>query len=123
MAQKDHEGYRGRLGYTKLEDIEFINDALKSYDRLTDQFHALIHMDAEDAMYVYQWRLEQEVALRKSKGNGMTEEQVMQFVNGYYPAYELFTEKIRTGSADRGWKAQLRLVIGQDRRLKQVFYT
>ena len=123
MVEKDHEGYQGQLGHTRFEDIEYINDALKSYDQLTNQFHALIHIYAEDTMYVYQWRLQQEAALRKSKGKGMTAEQVTHFVNGYYPAYELFTEKLRTGSFSGGWKAQLRLVIGEDRRLKQVFYT
>lgn len=38
--------------------------------------------DAEDTQYVYAWRLEQEAALRKAKGTGMTDEQVLNFVNG-----------------------------------------
>ena len=122
VAQKHQGGYQGRLGYTRFEDVNFVNDALKSYDQLTNQLDALIHIDAEDTSCVYQWRLEQEVALRKSKGKGMTDDQVVDFVNGYYPAYELFTDKLRAGSSYRGGKVQLRLVIGQDRRLKQVFY-
>lgn len=32
--------------------------------------------------YVYDWRLEQEAALRKAKGSGMAEEQVHRFVDG-----------------------------------------
>jgi pantothenate kinase-related protein Tda10 len=31
---------------------------------------------------VYDWRQEQEVALRAAKGTGMTDEQVIEFVNG-----------------------------------------
>lgn len=42
----------------------------------------LISSDAEDPLYVYEWRLEQEAALRKAKGAGMTDEQVVNFVNG-----------------------------------------
>lgn len=38
--------------------------------------------DAEDTQYVYEWRLEQEAALRATKGAGMTDEQVVDFVNG-----------------------------------------
>lgn len=38
--------------------------------------------DAEDTHYVYDWRLQQEAALRESKGSGMTPEQVKNFVNG-----------------------------------------
>ena len=122
VAQQRCGGYQGRLGYARFEDVEFINNALKSYSQLTEQLRALIHIDAEDTGYVYQWRLEQEAALRKSKGNGMTDEQVTHFVDGYYPAYELFTDELRVGSSERGWQAQLRIVIGQDRKLKQVFY-
>ena len=120
VALVEQGDYRGRLGYTRLEDIEFINNALKAHEQLTDQLDALIHIDAEETMYVYAWRLEQEEALRKSKGSGMTEEQVINFVDGYYPAYELFADKLRQGSLVGGQKAQLRIVIGQDRRKKQV---
>lgn len=38
--------------------------------------------DAEDTLYVYHWREEQEAAMRASKGTGMSEEQVVNFVNG-----------------------------------------
>lgn len=38
--------------------------------------------DAEDTLYVYAWRLEQEAALREAKGSGMTDDQVVNFVNG-----------------------------------------
>jgi pantothenate kinase-related protein Tda10 len=43
----------------------------------------LIHFsDAENTQYVYAWRSQQEAALRASKGTGMTDEQVVNFVNG-----------------------------------------
>lgn len=38
--------------------------------------------DADDTLYVYDWRLEQESAMRKAKGTGMSDEQVVNFVNG-----------------------------------------
>ena len=122
VAQKEQRVYEGRLGWTRFEDVEFINDALRGYDQLTDQLDALIHIDAEDSMYVYSWRLEQEAHLRKSKGSGMTDAQVLEFINGYYPAYELFTDKLRIGSLNGDRKKQLRLVIGRDRRVKQVLH-
>lgn len=43
---------------------------------------AFVHIDAEQTTYVYDWRLQQEAALRASKGTGMTDEQVIHFVNG-----------------------------------------
>ena len=99
-SEKDNEAYRGQLGKQRLESVMFVNDKLREYDDLTDQFGAFVHMlvlllagfsrmradescrDAEDPLYVYDWRLEQEANLRASKGSGMTDEQVVNFVNG-----------------------------------------
>ena len=90
---------------------------------MTDTFDAFIHVDAAETNFVYKWRLEQEAALRRDKGAGMNDDQVMKFVDGYYPAYELFTEGVRNGVL-RGGKdakgAQLRLVVGRDRKVIEV---
>jgi len=96
----------------------------------------IIHRDAEDTQFVYQWRLDQEIALRIAKGSGMTDEQVFNFVNGCesrhhtltwcmlterdYPAYELYTEVLRAGVFGHHSGRQLRLVVGRDRRVKKV---
>lgn len=45
-------------------------------------FGALIHIDALDTLFVYDWRLQQERALRNLKGTGMSDTQVVEFVNG-----------------------------------------
>lgn len=99
----------------KLEDLFFVNDQLKEYDVVTDLFDAFIHIDAEDTEYVYDWRLQQERQLRQEKGSGMTDEQVVKFVDAYYPAYELFSDAVRQGIfADRKG-CQLQLIVGKDR--------
>ena len=72
----------GRLGRLKLHDVEFVNEALKQYDEAWHMFDAFLHIDAEDTRWVYAWRLEAEVKLRKEKGSGMTDEQVKNFVDG-----------------------------------------
>ena len=35
-AEQSREEYNGRLGLLKLEDVKFVNDALKQYDELTE---------------------------------------------------------------------------------------
>ncbi|KAJ9263898.1 hypothetical protein DTO212C5_7430 [Paecilomyces variotii] len=130
VRQKDTGNYDGRLGYVKFEDVKTVNDALKRYDVLTDQLDALIHIDAENPRFVYEWRQEQERTLRAAKGTGMTEEQVNHFVDGYYPSYELFTETLREGVfkptagkpvPEADWKGrQLRLVVEKNRRVREV---
>ncbi|KAJ5929576.1 hypothetical protein N7454_006526 [Penicillium verhagenii] len=134
VQQKETGNYQGRLGHVKLEDVQAVNNALKRYDALTDKFDALVHIDARDSRFVYEWRQEQERSLRASKGTGMTEEQVNHFVDGYYPSYELFTETLREGvfkpavhrsstaSASNWQGRQLRLVVDRNRRVQEVVH-
>ncbi|KER00041.1 hypothetical protein AUEXF2481DRAFT_7 [Aureobasidium subglaciale EXF-2481] len=115
----DAEAYHGRLASLDLEHVSFVNDALRQYDALTDYFGALVHIDAVDTLFVYEWRLEQERALRKDKGTGMKDKQVIEFVNGYYPAYELYTDVLRKGIFKETGK-QLRLVVNKQRKVEEV---
>ncbi|KAK7754050.1 hypothetical protein SLS62_003896 [Diatrype stigma] len=105
-----------------LEHLQLVNSRLAAYDSaVTDHFDAFIHVDAADTEWVYDWRREQEVALRREKGSGMTDEQVVRFVDAYYPAYELFSDRLRRGlfPADQPGR-QLRLVVGKDRRVQET---
>ena len=86
VREREKGNYMGRLGWNRIEDIEFVNEALRKYDQLTNQLDALIHLDAEDPMYVYEWRSESEKKLRETKGSGMTGEGVIKFVNGCMPS-------------------------------------
>ena len=86
VEEREKGDYVGRLGWNKLEDVEFVNEALRRYDQLTDQLDALIHLDAEDPMFVYEWRSQSERKLRETTGSAMTDEQVVDFVNGCMPS-------------------------------------
>ncbi|KAF8855278.1 putative Uridine/cytidine kinase, partial [Acephala macrosclerotiorum] len=106
----------------RTEVLLFVNEKLNGYEVLNGSFDAFIHIDAEDTGYVYAWRQEQEAALRREKGSGMTEEQVERFVDGYFPAYELYTDALREGvfkGKEGGEGRQLRLVVGRDRRVRE----
>lgn len=116
------EGESLTLRHHSLENLAFVNDALRDYDALTDMFDAFVHIDAEDLTYVYAWRREQEVKLREDRGTGMSDEQVVRFVDGYFPAYELYVEGVRNGVLGKGREGrQLRLVVGKDRKVKEKF--
>ncbi len=110
-----------KLHAHKLEHLLLVNTQLAAYDAaLTDHLDVLIHLDAEHTPFVYEWRCEQEAALRRERGTGMTDEQVALFVDAYYPAYELFAGGLQRGlfPADQPGR-QLRLVVGKDRRVKE----
>ncbi|KJY02085.1 D-glycerate 3-kinase like protein [Zymoseptoria brevis] len=120
-AREQGEGYRGRLGRLGLEDVVVVDERLGEYEAITARFGAFVHIDAEDPLYVYHWREEQEAAMRAEKGTGMSKEQVVEFVNGYYPCYELYTEPLRKGIFEGEKGKQLRLMVGRDRKVKEVF--
>ena len=82
VEERQKGNYTGRLGWNRLEDVEYVNEALREYDQLTNQLDALIHLDAENPLFVYEWRSESERKLRDTKGSGMTDEEVVDFVNG-----------------------------------------
>ncbi|KAI2624152.1 P-loop containing nucleoside triphosphate hydrolase protein [Hypoxylon sp. NC1633] len=103
-----------------LDHLNFINDRLRDYDAITDMFDAFIHIDAADTEWVYDWRLEQETMLRRQRGTGMTDDQVVKFVDAYYPAYELFSDRVRDGLFSDKLRCQLSLVVGKDRKVKQT---
>ncbi|KAH7031208.1 D-glycerate 3-kinase [Microdochium trichocladiopsis] len=104
-----------------LEHLLRVNESLRAYDAaITDLFDAFIHVDAEDTQWVYDWRLEQEVKLRQDKGTGMTDDEVVRFVDAYYPAYELFCDALRSGLFPGNPGAQLRMIVGKDRKVKEV---
>ena len=110
---------RSRLAYSSLSSITFVNEALKAYVKPFDICDMIIHIDAEDPLYVYGWRLEQERRLWKSHGSGMTDNEVTAFIDGYFPSYELYVDNLRAG--DNGMVSnQLRLVLDSSRRVIKV---
>ena len=129
VEEKEKGNYPGQLGWNSLASVKAINDSLRLYTKLWKQFDLFVHIDAADPLFVYKWRLEQEATTKREKGSGMSDEAVYNFVNGYYPSYELYTETLRDGifkSSDAGiidghWKdRQMRLVVGEDRKVKEV---
>lgn len=82
----------------RLEDLLQINQALERYcDTFMGpwRFDSLLHLSTDDLSNVYEWRLDQERALRKTRP-GMSDGEVVQFVKGYMPSYELFLERLQT---------------------------
>lgn len=111
------------LGDHKLEHLVQANESLRHY---CDSFMGprdldfLVHLDTNDLVNVYRWRIQQEHALRKIKNEGMTDEQVVDFVRGYMPAYELYLDQLRDGFFGldtTARKGQLRVVLDRERRV------
>ncbi|KAF2690899.1 P-loop containing nucleoside triphosphate hydrolase protein [Lentithecium fluviatile CBS 122367] len=106
----------------KLEHLLEVNESLKKYcDTFMgpQHFDFMIHIDTDDLLNVYRWRLEQEHKLIAAKGTGMKDEEVRAFVDGYMPGYELYLDRLRVGFFDEKGK-QVRVVLDGERGVDRV---
>lgn len=109
----------------ELADLLHVNDCLRQYceDFMgPSHFNFMVHLDTNDLANVYTWRMQQEHALRKLKGTGMSNEAVVKFVQVYMPAYELYLDGLRLGFFGKtgdpsGGKGQLQLVMDIERNV------
>jgi D-glycerate 3-kinase len=85
-------------------------------------FDALVHLATPDVANVYAWRLGQERAMRaRNGGRGMSDDEVVRFVRGYMPAYEMYLGRLTATSffagGEDGGKMHLRVMLDADRRV------
>lgn len=131
QSQKTDENFEPRFSITclskhSLKSIEEVNANLDRYCSTfmgPRHFDYLVSLDTNDLRNVYRWRMHQESELRKRKGTGMTDEQVIEFVQGYMPSYELYWEALREGFyMDEGTseKKQLRILLDEHREMLEI---
>lgn len=71
--------------------LETVNKYLEAYYDAWDKFvKAWIVIKIKDPSCVYEWRLQAEVAMRADGKTGMSDEEVMDFVSRYLPAYKAY---------------------------------
>ncbi|KAL5975626.1 hypothetical protein ACLOJK_019951 [Asimina triloba] len=71
--------------------LEIVNKKLEAYHEAWDKFvQSWIVIKIKDPNCVFQWRLQAEVAMRAEGKPGMTDEQVLDFVSRYLPAYKAY---------------------------------
>lgn len=97
----------------RRDELEAVNNELILYNKLF-AFDAIIHLTAKDPKNVYRWRLQQEHAMRKHKGTGMTDDQVKAFVDGYWPAYVLYAKTVGENFPK---ETVLKIYVGDERQV------
>jgi D-glycerate 3-kinase len=108
----------------QLGHLKIMNENLRKYGQEfmgPGHFDYLVQFDTTDMSVVYQWRIEQEHDLRKRKGSGMSDDQVLRFVEGYMPAYELYLGRLRCepffGGDSGKERRHLQLILNVDRSI------
>ncbi|TFY58449.1 hypothetical protein EVG20_g8148 [Dentipellis fragilis] len=128
----------------RLEDVLEVNTLLADYVEWWHMFDLFVQIAPEQTspyVHIYQWRLQQEHAMKaKNGGKGMSDEQVKAFVDRYIPGYHFFGHGIRVGGIDPRTEALvvlpwlqkdsggnasgngklLRVTIGEDRELLEA---
>ncbi|PIN01612.1 putative kinase [Handroanthus impetiginosus] len=71
--------------------LEIVNKNLQAYYDAWDKFiKSWIVIKIQDPSCVYQWRLQAEIAMRADGKPGMSDEEVLDFVSRYLPAYKAY---------------------------------
>ncbi|GKT82329.1 D-glycerate 3-kinase [Colletotrichum tofieldiae] len=115
------------LASHRLDHLLLINKNLQRYCESFMgpwRFDAFLHLSTDQLINVYHWRLDQERALREKKGAGMTDEEVVRFVQGYMPAYELYLERLTHESffpkQEERKKGHIRVILDSNRKVIRV---
>ncbi|KAL3633010.1 hypothetical protein CASFOL_025994 [Castilleja foliolosa] len=94
--------------------LEIINKNLEAYYDAWDKFiKSWIVVRIQDPSYVYQWRLQAEIAMRDDGKPGMSDEEVFDFVSRYLPAYKAYLPTLYAEGPNGSDENHL-LVVGID---------
>jgi D-glycerate 3-kinase len=107
----------------QLQHLFEVNENLKRYcDAFMgpQYFDFFIHIDTDDLRNVYTWRLQQEHKMIQTKGSGMSDQHVQDFVDGYMPSYEMYLEGLREGFFEDEGRL-IRVVLNRERSVENVF--
>ncbi|KAL1874752.1 hypothetical protein VTK73DRAFT_229 [Phialemonium thermophilum] len=128
IGTQQAQGRDPRFTTETLADIDLqyllaVNTALETYNKnfmAQDRFNSFVHLDTDDLENVYRWRLDQEHALWRARGAGMTDEAVIKFVRGYMPSYELYLDRLRRQSFAEPPGCHLRVILDKQRNVNRV---
>ncbi|KAJ9559572.1 hypothetical protein OSB04_004732 [Centaurea solstitialis] len=94
--------------------LEIVNKNLEAYYDAWDKFiKSWIIIKIKDPSCVYQWRLQAEIAMREAGKPGMSDEEVMDFVSTYLPAYKAYLPTLYT-EGPKGSDSKHTLVVEID---------
>lgn len=81
------------LPITDLRDgrLAVVNDVLKDYKEVYKRLDSMLVIEIENMEVVYGWRMEAERAMRAEGKNGLSDEQVRDFVSRFMPAYQHYS--------------------------------
>jgi D-glycerate 3-kinase len=103
-----------------MSDVEIINNNLKMFTELYQLFDYFIQIKTNTIENVYEWRFQQEQAMIRQRGSGMSKSEVHDFVSRFMVCYHLYMDEMDNGVLERGKNMQI--WIDFDRKPEKIVY-
>lgn len=97
-------------------DLKVVNNALKDFSRVYSRLDGLFLIEVADMEWVYEWRLQAERAARLKGKAGLTDEEVIDFVDRFMPAYKQYSPQLYHRPTPLIPKHELHIEIDKYRR-------
>lgn len=98
------------------DDLAVVNDALSDFIRMYTRLDGMLVIEIADMEWVYDWRLQAERGTRASGRPGLTDEQVVDFVSRFMPAYKQYSKPLYERPMPLFPKHELHIEIDENRR-------
>lgn len=97
------------------ENLEAVNDALADFVKVYSRLDGLFLIEIGDMDWVYDWRLQAERASRGAGKSGLTDDQVIDFVDRFMPAYKQYCPPLYNRKIPLIPRHELHIQIDQNR--------
>lgn len=75
-------------------NLHVVNEELRRFEDLYERLHGMLVVEVQDMNWVYGWRLQAERGSRNEGKPGLSDEQVVDFVNRFMPAYKQYSPSL-----------------------------
>lgn len=97
-------------------DLHFVNEALHEFTSIYSRLDGLFLIEISNMDWVYDWRLQAEHASLAAGKPGLSDEQVIDFVDRFMPAYKQYSQPLYNRPTPVIPNHELHILIDQDRR-------
>lgn len=98
------------------DDLLLVNDALATFVSLYTRLDGMLVIEIANMDWVYDWRLQAERGTRALGKPGLSDEQVMDFVNRFMPAYKQYSQPLYKRKIPLFPRHELHIEIDEERR-------
>lgn len=97
-------------------DLSVVNDALEGFGSIYSRLDGLFLIEISDMEWVYDWRLQAERGSRAAGKSGLSDDQVIDFVDRFMPAYKQYSQQLYRRPTPLIENHELHIEIDQERR-------